>query len=124
MITKNHRQESLCRAYVQAVAAKAGMIWGLIVPDYGTDVVLREVEKRGDAYVETGVQIDVQARSVTGVVASGTSFRYDLDVRTYNVLRAAPVVIPRILVVLALPTNESLWLSQTECEMTVRYCAY
>ena len=41
MMTRNHRQESLCRAYVLAIAAQAGLTWSRPQEDYGIDLSLR-----------------------------------------------------------------------------------
>jgi hypothetical protein len=43
MITTAHRMESLSRAYLQAVAAQAGLSFALRVYDYGVDITLGEV---------------------------------------------------------------------------------
>jgi hypothetical protein len=51
-----------------------------------------------------------------------TEVVYDLDVRTYEVLRA-PTSTPH-LVLLVLPEDESLWVQQTEDELVLRRCAY
>jgi hypothetical protein len=124
VLPRNHRQEALCRAYIQAVAAKAGMSLGMSFPDYGIDLSLLEIEVQNGRRWESGYQIHVQAKSVSRAVAGGTSIRYDLDVRAFDVLRTAPPRCARILVVLVLPADESHWLSQTEDAMTVRHCAY
>src|ERR1043165_1874637 len=41
MLTQPHREESLCRAYVQAVAAQAGLNFSWLAYDYGIDMTLR-----------------------------------------------------------------------------------
>src|SRR5262245_56266180 len=116
MMTRGHRQEALCRAYVQAVAAHAGLLCSKPEPDYGIDLSLRSVESRGREYLDTGVQLDLQLRSTTRAAVDDTSVKYDLDVRTHEFLRAAPPI-PRILVVLILPPDEERWLSQSPDEL-------
>jgi hypothetical protein len=106
------------------VAAKAGMSLGTSFPDYGIDLSLIDIEVRNGRRWESGYQINVQAKSISRAVAGGASVRYDLDVRAYDVLRTAPPRCARVLVVLVLPADESLWLAQTEDEMTIRHCAY
>ena len=44
MMTQAHRQEALRRAYVQAIAAQAGLLWSKTEPDYGIDLSLRSIE--------------------------------------------------------------------------------
>ena len=123
MITRNHRQESLCRAYAQAVAGRAGLAVTVPSPDYGIDMGLRFVEEQGQVRFDAGVQLDLQLRSTTRAPVSETHVSFDLDVRTYDSLRGTPPV-PRILVVLLLPEDEDQWLSQTQDELVLRHCAY
>jgi hypothetical protein len=122
-MTSAHRQEALCRAYVQAIAALAGIGTSLPVPDYGIDLSLRSITPKGTQREDAGVQLDLQLRSTTRANVSATEVRYDLDVRTYDLLRALPPV-PRVLGVLVLPEDESRWLSQSPEELVIRQAAY
>ena len=65
MLTKNHRQEALSRAYVQAVAGQAGLICSKPDPDYGIDLSLRLVMMRENRRWDTSVQLDLQLKSTT-----------------------------------------------------------
>ncbi len=124
MLTRNHRQEGLCRAYVHAVASCCGMSWSTPSPDYGVDVTLIEIDMLADRRSESGVKVDVQLRSTTRAALGLESVVYELDVRTYDFLRRPAPLIPRILVVLLLPPDEADWTHQTENELTLRRCAY
>src|SRR5262245_33589324 len=123
MMTRAHRQEALCRAYVQAVAAQAGLLCSRPEPDYGIDLALRSVEPTSEQRKDAGVQLDLQLRSTTRAAVSDTEVRYDLDVRTYEYLRRTPPV-PRILVILVQPEDEDAWLSQSPDALLLRHCAY
>jgi hypothetical protein len=123
MMTQNHRQEALCRAYVQAVAALAGVGTSVTTPDYGIDLSLRSIEVREEQRQDAGVQLDLQLRSTTRALVSDTQVSYDLDVRTYENLRGERPV-PRLLVLLVLPPEEGQWLTQSPEELVVRRCAY
>jgi hypothetical protein len=114
----------MCRAYVQAIAARCGMSLAIPQPDYGTDVSLNEIELSGSWRVETGFNLDVQAKSTTRAKVGATHLRYDLEVKAYAYLRDGRAWCPRILVVLLLPEEEEQWSSQTEEELILRYCAY
>lgn len=124
MITTAHRMESLSRAYLQAVAAQAGLTFSFRVYDYGTDVTLSEVREVDGVFAETGFLIEVQLRSSTVAEVREGTVAYDLDVRTYDYLRRGPVAAPRILVLLVLPANEADWLHQSESALELRRCAY
>lgn len=124
MLTRNHRQEALCRAYVQAIAARCGMSSSVPSPDYGIDLTINDIEMRGQRRAESGYKLDVQAKSTTRADKASTAIRYDLDVRAYDTLRHPRPGCPRILVVLLLPAEESQWSTQTEDELILRHCAY
>ena len=50
-------------------------------------------------------------------------FRYPLKSRNYNLLRVSTMV-PRILVVLCLPRDETMWLTISADELILRRCAF
>lgn len=123
MLTRNHRQEALCRAYVQAVAVQAGVATSNLSFDYGIDLSLRAIQQRDNRYQDARVQVDLQLRSTIRANVSSTQVSYDLDARTYEYLRE-PSAIYCLLVVLVLPEEETQWLSQSVEELIVRHCAY
>jgi hypothetical protein len=123
VLTRNHRQEALCRAYVQAIAALAGVGTSVPLPDYGVDLSLRNIEQRGSRHFDGRLQLDLQLRSTTRAGLTATEVRYDVDVQTYAFLRAlSPICC--LLVVLVLPENEDDWLTQSPQELVLRHCAY
>ncbi|MBN9119758.1 MAG: DUF4365 domain-containing protein [Planctomycetes bacterium] len=124
MITRNHRQESLSRAYVQAVAARAGAVCS--VPDlaYGIDLTLRAVDET-DGFVDAGVLLDLQLKATTNAdVRDPATIGFDLRVADYDKLRRPDVPIPRVLVVLELPPDEAEWAAQTVGELILRRTAF
>lgn len=124
MLTRNHRQEGLSRAYVQAVAAQAGVVCSRPEPDYGIDLSLRLVEIRGQRHRDVSVQLDLQLRSTARAAVGAAEITYDLDVVTYDDLREQRGGCPSILVLLVMPDEEDRWLSQSAEELTIRHCAY
>jgi hypothetical protein len=124
VLTKNHQQEALSRAYIQAVAGRCGL--GCIYRDfdYGIDMTLHEIRRRGRRYIESGFKLDIQAKSVAGAPLTDTHVLYDMRVAAYDDLRDPDVGCPRILVVLALPADEAAWTDQSEEAFSLRGCAY
>lgn len=59
-LPQSHRQESLSRAYVRAIAAQAGVSCGDVFQDYGIDMYLRGIEEMDGEYRDAGPQIDLQ----------------------------------------------------------------
>lgn len=123
MLPTNQRQEALSRAYVRAVAAQAGAICIDASPDFGIDMLLREVEQRDQSYRDTGPQFDLQLKSTTRAEVRDTEVIYDLEVRAYDLLRTARER-PRLLILLVLPEDEAQWLSQSAEQLILRRCAY
>jgi len=123
-MTDEHRMEQLSRAYVQAVAACAGCRWSVPTPDYGIDLTLRRVARKGARWNEVGVPLDIQLRSTTAATPTATEIVYDLDVETYERLRRARRESPALLVLLVLPAEPTEWLSHTEQQLELRKCAY
>jgi hypothetical protein len=124
VMPRNARQEALCRAYVQAVAARAGV--GYLAPgaDFGTDLSLRGIEHEGNKYRDSSVQLDLQLKSTTRAGVTDSSVVYDLPVRNYDYLRALTSWNHRLLVVLVLPEREEDWMTQTVDELILRHAAF
>ncbi len=124
MITRNHRQESLSRAYVQAVAARAGVVCSVPDLDYGVDLTLRAVDE-ANGFVDAGVMFDLQLKATTAMATNDpVTLGFDLRVTEYDRLRRSDVPVPRVLVVLELPVDENLWVTQAAQELILRHAAY
>lgn len=124
MLPRNLRQEAMSRSYVQAVAARAGLIVTVPGADFGIDLCLHTVEVRGRRWGPGPVQLDLQLKSTTRAQVREGRLYYDLDVKNYNDLRAPAPMCPRLLIVLVLPEQEEEWLNQTPEELVLRRCAY
>jgi hypothetical protein len=124
VLTRNHRQEALSKAYVHAIAARCGLSSSFPEYDYGIDVTLRMIQRREKHFSDQGAVLDIQLKCTTGASVSNTHVTYDLEVKAYIDLCMPGVYCPRILVVMVLPRDESLWLDQTEESLTLRSCAY
>ena len=124
MLPRNQRQEALSRAYVRAIAARAGMVCGTTEGDYGFDMFIRSVQTDGHRYHDDGAQLDLQLKSTIQAEIRETEVAYDLEVRAYDLLRQPRVARRRILVLLALPEDEGDGWCQSEDELILRHCAY
>jgi hypothetical protein len=124
VLIRSHRQESLSRAYIQAIASQCGLNCSFRAFDYGIEVTVHVIQQRNGRYVETGFNLDIQAKSTYAATVNDTHVLYDLEVKTYDDLRDPNVGTPRILVLLVQPETESEWTDATEEELRVRRCAY
>lgn len=129
MLTIQHTEEDLSRAYVQAIAAKAGVNLSMKdrSHDYTIDGTFHQVSYFNSHYHETGFSLDFQLKASKNCIIDDTHLRYDLDVETHNYLvdrapRAATT--PVILILMVLPEAESEWLSLSEEELVLRRCCY
>jgi hypothetical protein len=118
LLTGNDREEALSRAYIQAIAAGAGYI--VATMDFDRDGVDVEIKAGGAMRPSLGLQLKATINLGTPV---GGVFRYPLKRRNYDLLRL-PTQVPRLLVVLDLPSDELEWLSITSDALILRRCAY
>jgi hypothetical protein len=123
-LTKQHRQEALCRAYVRAIAAQAGLICTEPEEDYGIDLCLRAIRRRGRRLADVSGQLDLQLKSTTRAQVSDSGVVFDLEKKSYDDLRETGDNVPRILVVLVMPVDEGQWISQSPEELILRRGAY
>lgn len=124
MLTRNHRQEVRSRVYVQAIAGRCGLMGSLRDFDYGIDVTLHDIRRRGHRHMESGFKLDIQAKSTTTRNLTPTDVVYDLEVKNYDDLRDPQVGCPRMLVLLVLPEDETQWTEQTQEHLLLRHAAY
>ncbi len=113
----NTLKERLSLSYIHAVAARAG--FELMEPRIDIDSVdglLKSTTGRRP-------QIDFQAKATSQPLLHAQSLTFPLPIKNYNDLRAETIN-PRILIVVALPTDEAEWLVQDEDQMVLRRCGY
>lgn len=107
-------KEWLSRAFVMAVAAKAGYAVEVQLNDlYGVDIVLRS----------GGYTVDIQLKATAVPHYRDDVLLFDLDVSTYNKLRTDRNS-PGYLVVTVLPGDRARWVSHLQTQISVRHVAY
>lgn len=127
MMTYQHIEECLSRAYVMAVAAHAGVNVGTSYHDYGVDGTFSKVQIRQGRRFETGVKIDYQLKATKNWRLEGEEVVYALEAKTYNdlILRNSERrTTPLILILLCLPREDTQWMEQSEEQLVVRRCCY
>lgn len=129
MLTKQHIEEDLSKAYVQAVAAKAAVNLriGDRTHDYTIDGTFHQITYMNRSRHESGFSIDFQLKATKNLMMENDIVKYDLDAETYNYLvnRAnTPRTTPAILIILSLPKDEQNWLTLSEEELILRRCCY
>lgn len=120
LLTDNDRKEALSRAYVYAVAAFAG--YTVSVEDFDRDGIDLRVHAGGRLSPAVGLQLKATER--LGDAHRDGNYRYnDLPAGNYERL-IRPSQVPRYLVLLALPPDESDWLTVSVDRLLMGRCAY
>jgi hypothetical protein len=128
MITTQHKQEQLSRAYINAVVADAGHVFQPASElDYGVDGSVKQIKVVNKRRCESGYSFDVQLKATTTWEVDNEYIIYDVEAKTYNDLslrfserRATEIV----LAVLCLPANEREWLTISQEELVLKKCCY
>jgi len=134
MIPQTHRQETLHRVFVSAIAAHAGIKteWKTGV-EYGIDGTFQLVTEHSlssgeTALIETGFPLNIQLKSTVGCrfLRDDLTVSYDCDATAYNkmVTQNAAVTVPIILIVLCLPSVVEEWVDVNENELKLRGGCY
>jgi Domain of unknown function (DUF4365) len=127
VLTDQHIAEALSRAYVRAIAGRAGLNLAIREYDYGVDGSFDEVAMRQNRRVESGFSLSFQLKASTQWQLDSTQVVYDLEAKTYNDLilrRSIRAATPCILILLALPTNAEQWLICEEMQLRSCYWEY
>ena len=118
ILTDNHRKAELSFAYLYALAAKAGYICQR-GPQPDVDSI--------DATIRSGdlvrTRFDVQLKATSTPIRRDDGLHFKLPQKNYNDLGAVRVV-PLILLVLELPSDEAQWLECTVEYLTMRRCGW
>lgn len=117
MMEIGQRKARLSLAYIEAVAARAGyQVSEPRIDDDSVDGLLMGREGRRP-------RIEFQAKATARDVVGPEHISFPLKIKNYNDLRAETIV-PRLLIVLAMPDDEQLWLKHSEQELALRHCCY
>lgn len=126
MLSKQDIQEELSLAYVHAVACRAGFsVEGVKKDRDGIDLHIHARELVVPDATLTSPVIAVQLKAHMIELEEGSqAFPFDVPVGNYNRLCAARSAIPAILVVFAMPRDESAWVECSEDALVLRRSAY
>jgi Domain of unknown function (DUF4365) len=127
VLTDQHISEALSRAYVRAIAGRAGLNLAVREYDYGVDGSFDEVVVRQNRRVESGFSLSFQLKASTQWQLNDTQVVYDLEVKTYNDLilrRSMRTATPCILILLALPSDSMQWLICEETQLRLQGTCY
>jgi hypothetical protein len=118
----SQQKERFSEAYLHAVAAVAGC--GLAKPVPDDQSVDWTVHSPIEGTHCRSPRLDVQLKCTSSIKPGSTPCSFAIKSKNYNDLREAKLVVPRILVVVAVPKNLSDWIRHTRDELLLRRCAY
>lgn len=118
----NQQKEQFSIAYVRAVASVAGFsVTEKEVDDDSIDLIIASRGKKGSI---RSPRLELQLKCTSAEIPKDNHFSYELKRKNYDDLRGNDFVVPRILVVVIVPSDVSYWLYQTEEELSLRRCGY
>lgn len=131
MMPEQHRMARLSEAYLQAVAAAAGVICEVTRTDYGIDGFFQRCvsipDPTGKPLVRSSAySLSFQLKASTHWKVIEHRVSYALESSTYNYLvhRAEQGGTPCILILLCLPKDRNEWVDLDEQRLILRKCCY
>ena len=127
MMTQNDIEEALSRAYVYAVASRAGVNIAGSFKDYGVDGTFRRIYTFPDkTRTETGFPLDFQLKASINCTVGETHIAYRMKAAAYNKLvwRRINGTAPIVLILMVLPRDLGEWIAHSEDQLLLRQCCY
>lgn len=118
----SQRKEQFSEAYVHAVATVAG--YRLSPPNVDDDSVDWTIAARGGGGTLRSPKLDIQLKCTGDDDRPDDVMPFRLSRKNYDDLRWPDYQVPRMLVVVVVPTDISQWLNHTEDELALRRCGY
>ncbi|MEM6471936.1 MAG: DUF4365 domain-containing protein [Planctomycetota bacterium] len=123
----SQRKEQFSQAFVRAVASTAG--FAVYEPSVDDDSIDCGLAQRGGGGTVRSPKLDLQlkcgAKSSGGISIDDQKVTYRLKVKNYNDLRAPNCLVPRVLVVVLVPSNDlEHWLTESDESLTLNSSAF
>jgi hypothetical protein len=123
----SQRKEQLSLAFVRAVASAAGFaVYEPTVDDDSIDCGLAQRGGRGTIRSpKLDIQVKCGARTSEGISVAPDKVAYRLKVKNYNDLRPENCLVPRILVVVLVPSDDvEGWLTESDEALIMNLSAF
>ncbi|MBT2532803.1 DUF4365 domain-containing protein [Arthrobacter sp. ISL-48] len=116
--------ELLQIGYLHSVVAAAGCTLGAPFPDRGIDWTVNHESQQHVMDPEASIKISLKSTATIAPNPSGDYFSFRLENDHLLKLEAFPVLIPRILVVMLVPTSWDNWIDVGRDCLTINHCSY
>ena len=114
----NQKKEQFSVAYVNAIAAQAGLSHAQ--PSVDDDSIDLSLRGRGFCGKIRSSQLDLQLKCTSRDLVKDGFIRFPLPIKNYNDLRGEDILIPRYLAVLLVPELDSEWAELRDEELVLR----
>lgn len=125
MLTRNQIESELSLAYLQAVAATES--FAVDIPRIDSDSVDAIISGKGkidSTSLRHSPRIEVQLKaSINAIANQNDDIPFDLTIKNYDDLRAE-TMIPRLLILFALPQQQTDWLIHHHDKLILQKCCY
>ena len=118
----NQRKEKFGEAYLRAVATVAGFT--LYRPEVDDDSMDWGIAARGTEVLRRRPRVELQLKCTSADVLRSDGVHFPLGLRNYEQLREMNLLVPRVLLVVRVPTRLGEWLAQSAQELALRHCAW
>ena len=117
----SQQKEQFSKAYVRAVVAAAG--YTVSVPEVDEDSVDFTIHSRGITGPRRSPQLDLQLKC-TAAPRAKDPVPFELDRKNYIDLQGDDFTVPRLLIVVFVPTDLEVWLDHSEERLVLSHCGY
>jgi hypothetical protein len=119
---QNEQKQQFSVAVVRAVAAVCGLAYA--TPDTDDDSIDATIARRGGGGSVRSPKLDLQLKCTSAHDMIGGELSYPVPVKNYDELRATDLMVPRILVMVLVPTAVEEWMTCSPASLVLRKCAY
>lgn len=123
-VPKTSAMELLQIGYLHSVVAAAGCSLGAPFPDRGIDWTVNHESSHHALDPEVSVKISLKSTHQVAPNPSGAHFPFRLENEHLVKLEASPVMVPRILVVMLMPSSWEDWIVVEKENLTINHCSY
>lgn len=118
----SRQKEQFSIAWVRAVVSVAGYV--VYQPEVDDDSVDLGIAMRGGRGTIRSPRLEAQLKCTAAPIWRFDPMQFVLKKKNYDDLRGNDLLVPRILIVVCVPEDVTLWLDQSEERMILQRCGY
>jgi uncharacterized protein DUF4365 len=119
---ENAQKEQFSEALVRAIAAAGG--YAVYMPSVDDDSIDIGIASRGAEGTSRAPRLEMQLKCTSQNLVNNERIAFPLKIKNYNDLRDPNCIVPRILVVVLVPSRVHDWPHQTPFRLACHHCGY